>query len=113
MFRPCDPEYATSSMRLAPNWRWRLRLKLCAYPSRKFTSNDDRVEPVGTASGWTPGSGGRPCDRMMSVPNVVVAAVVWRNGWFCAFDDEVPPGVKFQKMPYPPRTTIRPLPLTS
>src|SRR5262245_25910878 len=45
MFRPCDPEYATSSMRLAPTWRWRLTLKLCACPSRKFTSNDDRVAP--------------------------------------------------------------------
>ena len=22
-----------------------------------------------------------------------------RNGGFCAFDDEVPPGVKFQKIP--------------
>ena len=60
-----------------------------------------------------PGGAGRPCDRMMLVAKVVLLVVVCRNGWFCAFDEEVPPGVKFQKMPYPPRSSVRPLPLMS
>src|SRR5437879_1852277 len=55
----------------------------------------------------------RHWDRRMLVAKVVLLVVVCRNGWFCAFDDEVPPGVKFQKMPYPPRSRVRPLPLMS
>ncbi len=50
---------------------------------------------------------------MMFVPRLVVVDCAWRNGGFCAFDEEVPPGVKFQNSPYPPRTTVRPLPVMS
>src|SRR4029453_6249923 len=49
--------------------------------------------------GGAPGGGGRPSDSRRFVPNVVVSAVDCRNGGFCAFDEDVPPGVKFQNMP--------------
>ena len=39
-----------------------------------------------------------------------VSAVDCRNGGFWAFDDDVPPGVKFQNTPTPPRTMVRPVP---
>ena len=42
-----------------------------------------------------------------------VSAVDCRNGGFWAFDDDVPPGVKFQNTPTPPRTMVRPVPKTS
>ena len=44
-------------------------------------------------------SAGRPLDSVRSVPNVDRTSVDCRNGGFCAFDDEVPPGVKFQNTP--------------
>ena len=40
-----------------------------------------------------------------------VSEVDCRNGGFCAFDDEVPPGVKFQKTPKPPRIMVVPAPV--
>jgi hypothetical protein len=36
-----------------------------------------------------------------------------RNGGFCALDDDVPPGEKFQNTPNPPRTRFLPLPSRS
>jgi hypothetical protein len=42
-----------------------------------------------------------------------VSNVDWRNGGFWAFDEDVPPGVKFQNIPTPPRTMVRPVPFTS
>ena len=42
-----------------------------------------------------------------------VSAVDCRNGGFWAFDDDVPPGVKFQKMPTPPRISVLPAPVAS
>ena len=72
-------------------------------------SKIDRVVPVGGLFGSTPGGGGSPSFSSTLTPYAVGVAVMfvdWRNGGFCALDDEVPPGVKFQKTPNPPRTMV-------
>ena len=67
----------------------------------------------------TPGGGGRPAETSILgsfekfVFGAAVSAVDWRNGGFWALDDDVPPGVKFQNIPTPPRTIVRPVPKTS
>ena len=86
-------------MYLSPNCCCTFTLKFCEYASRKFTSKIDRVVPEGARFGSTPGGAGRPLDSVRSVPNVDRTSVDCRNGGFCAFDDEVPPGVKFQNTP--------------
>ena len=87
-----------------------------AYASRKFGSKMDRVAPCGGAVRFTPAGGGRPADSRLLPPYAVGLALTLldcRNGWFCALDELVPPGEKFQNMPKPPRTSVLPSPATS
>src|SRR5258705_1155827 len=79
-------------------------------------SNTALVAPAGGSSGCKPGGLGKPSLSRGLLPYDVGFALTdgdRRNGWFCAFDDEVPPGEKFQNTPNPPRTSVLPLPLTS
>ena len=67
------------------------------------TSKIDRVLPAGGWLGSTPGrrqAGRADSSRSDAVDDtgVGVSASDCRNGWFCAFDDDVPPGVKFQNI---------------
>ena len=82
-------------------------------------SKIERVVPEGGRLGSTPGGGGSPAETSILgsfekfVFGAAVSAVDCRNGGFCAFDEDVPPGVKFQNIPSPPRTMVRPVPPTS
>ena len=79
-------------------------------------SKIERVVPDGGRLGSTPGGGGSPSFSSTLTPYAVGVGVIvvdCRNGGFCAFDDEVPPGVKFQKTPKPPRTMVLPFPARS
>src|SRR5436309_355969 len=92
-----------------PRPRWTLTFHCRAYESRVLTSKIERVEPAAGRFGSTPGGAGRPSFSSRLLPYAVgvgVNAVDCRNGGFCAFDEEVPPGVKFQKTPKPPRMTV-------
>ena len=80
-------------------------------------SKIERVVPAAGRFGSTPGGGGRPVESSRLLRRrrsaSALSAVDCRNGGFCAFDDEVPPGVKFQNTPKPPRTSVLPLPSMS
>src|SRR5881628_2189370 len=76
-------------------------------------SKIERVAPAGGALGFTPGGFGRPSLSSRLTPyavGVALSAVDCRNGGFCAFDELVPPGEKFQNTPKPPRTSVLPSP---
>ena len=82
-------------------------------------SKIERVVPEGGRRGRRPAGSGSPADTSILgsfekfVFGAAVSAVDCRNGGFWAFDEDVPPGVKFQNTPSPPRTSVRPVPLTS
>ncbi len=79
-------------------------------------SKIERVVPAAGRFGSTPGGAGRPSLSSRLLPYAVGSAlsdVDCRNGGFCAFDDDVPPGVKFQNTPKPPRIIVLPLPFRS
>src|SRR5687767_6891965 len=83
-------------------------------------SKIERVAPAGGRLGSTPGGGGSPSETRRLMPKFELAPPTWgvsavdcRNGGFWALDDDVPPGVKFQNLPTPPRTRVRPVPSTS
>src|SRR4051812_33935146 len=97
----------------APICRWTSRLQFRAYESRVWTSNAERVLPVGGAPASTRGRGDRPSERRSVVEKLVVSAVARRKGGFWAFDEDVPPTPQFQNRPSPPRRTVRPSPLAS
>ena len=78
-----------------------------------MTSKAERVLPTGARAGSTAGSGGGPLESVSWVPKFVVSVAERRNGGFCAFEDDVPPGPQFQKTPKPPRTIVRPSPRAS
>src|SRR5882672_1386079 len=79
-------------------------------------SKAERVLPPGRRDALTGGGAGRPCasSRLAGVPpELAMMSVFWRNGWFVALDDDVPPTPQFQNTPTPPRTVVRPSPLRS
>src|SRR5262245_32119457 len=96
--------------------RWTLKFHWRAYASRTLMWKLARVDPEAGRFGSTPGGAGKPSFSRLLLPYAVGLALIvvdCRNGGFCALDDEVPPGVKFQKIPKPPRMSVLPEPSKS
>jgi hypothetical protein len=76
-------------------------------------SKIDRVLPAG---GFVGSTSGNPVASGRLMPYALgegVNEVDCRNGWFWALDDDVPPGLKFQNLPQPPRMSVFPSPVRS